>query len=217
MMRYTTIFFDLDDTLYTSNNGLWDAIGARMNRYMVERVGLPEGEVHLLRRHYFETYGTTLRGLQRHHKVDSDDYLAFVHDLRLRDYLQPEPELRHLLLSLPQRCWIFTNADSDHAKRVITILGLVECFNGIIDVKAMGFACKPEVEAYQRALFLAGSPAPEECVLIDDSYLNLKAARDLGMMTILVRSDANEHPAATYSIPNLAVLRRTVPILWEAY
>jgi putative hydrolase of the HAD superfamily len=167
-----------------------------------------------LRRHYFETYGTTLRGLQRHHKVDSDDYLTFVHDLRLRDYLQPEPELRHLLLSLPQRCWIFTNADSDHAKRVLAILGLVGCFNGIIDVKAMGFACKPEVEAYQRALFQAGSPAPEECVLIDDSSLNLKAARDLGMMTILVRSDANEHPSATYTIPNLAVLRRTVPILW---
>ncbi|MGB2911364.1 MAG: pyrimidine 5'-nucleotidase [Anaerolineales bacterium] len=216
-MRYTTIFFDLDDTLYTSDNGLWDAIGARMNRYMVERVGLPEGEVPLLRRHYFETYGTTLRGLQRHHKVDSDDYLAFVHDLRLRDYLQPEPEFRHLLLSLPQRCWIFTNADSEHAKRVLTILGLGECFNGIIDVKAMDFACKPEAEAYQRALNLAGSPAPEECVLIDDSLLNLKAARDLGMMTILVRSDANEHPAATYTIPNLAVLRRTVPILWEGY
>jgi putative hydrolase of the HAD superfamily len=216
-MRYTTIFFDLDDTLYTSNNGLWDAIGARMNRYMVERLGLPEGEVLLLRRHYFETYGTTLRGLQRHHKVDSDDYLAFVHDLRLRDYLQPEPELRHLLLSLPQRCWIFTNADSDHAKRVLTIMGLVGCFNGIIDVKAMDFVCKPEVEAYQRALFLAGSPAPEECVLIDDSSLNLKAARDLGMMTILVRSDANEHPPSTYAIPNLAVLRRTVPILWEGY
>ena len=121
-MVYTTIFFDLDDTLYTRRKGLWYAIGARMNRYMVERVGLPEADVPLLRRHYFETYGTTLRGLQRHYKVDSDDYLAFVHDIRLRNYLQPEPELRRLLLSLPQRCWVFTNADSDHAKRVLTIL-----------------------------------------------------------------------------------------------
>jgi putative hydrolase of the HAD superfamily len=185
-----------------------------MNRYMVERVGLPEAEVPLLRRHYFETYGTTLRGLQRHYKVDSDDYLAFLHDIRLRNYLQPEPELRRLLLSLPQRCWVFTNADSDHAERVLTILGLVECFSGIIDIKAMDFACKPETEAYQRALFLSGSPAPEECVLIDDTSVNLKAARDLGMMTILVSSDANEHPAATYIIPNLDVLRRTAPILW---
>jgi putative hydrolase of the HAD superfamily len=185
-----------------------------MNRYMVERVGLPEAEVPLLRRHYFETYGTTLRGLQRHYKVDSDDYLAFVHDIRLRNYLQPEPELRRLLLSLPQRRWVFTNADSDHAERVLTILGLVECFSGIIDIKAMDFACKPETEAYQRALFLSGSPAPEECVLIDDTSVNLKAARDLGMMTILVSSDANEHPASTYVIPNLDVLRRTAPILW---
>ncbi|MFC2042859.1 pyrimidine 5'-nucleotidase [Chloroflexota bacterium] len=216
-MLFTNLFIDLDDTLYASNNGLWDAIGDRMNRYMVERVGLPEGEVPILRRHYFKTYGTTLRGLQRHHKVDSDDFLAFVHDIRLGDYLQPEPELRDLLLSLPQRCWIFTNADSDHAKRVLTILGLVDCFIGIIDVKAMDFACKPEAEAYRRALYLAGNPVPEKCVHIDDSSLNLRAAQDLGMMTILVCSDANEHPAATYTIPNMAILRKAVPILWEVY
>ena len=44
---------------------------------------LPVEEVDILRRNYFEQYGTTLRGLQIHHQVDTDEYLAYVHDLPL--------------------------------------------------------------------------------------------------------------------------------------
>ncbi len=58
--------------------------------------------------------GTTMRGLQIHHQIDTDDYLAYVHDLPLHDYLYPNPQLRSLLTSLPQRRWIFTNADADY-------------------------------------------------------------------------------------------------------
>ena len=36
--------FDLDDTLYAAGCGLWDAIGGRIERFMVERMGLaPDG------------------------------------------------------------------------------------------------------------------------------------------------------------------------------
>ena len=69
-MRYSTIFFDLDDTLYDSRSGLWDAIRHRMSEYMQERLGMPWAEIDELRKKYYQTYGTTLRGLQRHHQVD---------------------------------------------------------------------------------------------------------------------------------------------------
>ncbi len=72
----------------------------------------PRREIPAIRRHYFETYGTTLRGLQKHHQVDTDDYLAYVHDLPLEQYIQPNPALHDLLVSLPQRRFIFTNADA---------------------------------------------------------------------------------------------------------
>ena len=120
-MAYTDLFFDLDDTLYDSSNGLWEAIRARMNQYMVERLGLPEDEVPEIRRRYFLTYGTTLRGLQKHYRVDADDYLDYVHDLPLREYLQPRDELKMMLLSLTQHRWIFTNADANHARRVLEV------------------------------------------------------------------------------------------------
>ena len=116
-MSFTTLFFDLDETLYTKGNGLWDAIAARMNEYIQVQLNLPPEEVTKLRLHYYESYGTTLRGLQIHHQVDANDYLAYVHDLPLEDYIHPDPQLHQLLSRLSLRKWIFTNADAHHASR----------------------------------------------------------------------------------------------------
>lgn len=215
-MLYTTLFFDLDDTLYASSNGLWDVIRARMGKYMQEILGLPEDEVPDLRRTYYQTYGTTLRGLQIHHQVDADEYLDYVHDLPLEHYLQPNPALRSLLLSLPQQRWIFTNADADHARRVMSILGVGDCFTGIIDIRAMDFACKPELAAYQRALVLAGDPAPQQCVLLDDSVVNLAGARQLGFTTVWISQNGSSHPAVQFTLSNLLELPRKLPCLWPA-
>ncbi len=212
-MRFTTLFFDLDDTLYASTTGLWDAIRDRMTRYMSERLGLPEAQIPALRRQYYETYGTTLRGLQAHHHVDADDYLAYVHDLPLHDYLRPAPELRRILLSLPQRRWIFTNADAAHARRVLAEIGLSDCFQGVIDIRAIGFSCKPERSAYLKALELAGEADPCACVFFDDSPRNLAPARELGFFTILVGSGEPD-PAACRSVGSLHQLPGVVPELW---
>jgi pyrimidine 5'-nucleotidase len=213
-MRYTTIFFDLDDTLYQSSTGLWEVIRSRMGRYMAERLGLPEDEIPRLRRSYYETYGTTLRGLQKHHQVDPRDYLEYVHHIPVETYLEPAPQVRKLLLSLPQQRWIFTNADANHARRVLRVLGLDDCFKGIIDVWAMDFACKPESEAYRKALELAGKPHPGNCVLLDDSSSNLARAGQMGFTTVLVGSDG-PHPVAGFTISNLLELPEALPQLWD--
>lgn len=214
-MSYTTLFFDLDDTLYPGSNGLWALIRSRMGQYMVEVLGLAEAEVPTLRRSYYETYGTTLRGLQIHHHVDANDYLRYVHDLPLEKFIQPNPRLKALLLSLPQQRWVFTNADADHANRVISALGLQGCFHGIIDIRALGFICKPELEAYQRALALAGGPAPEACVLLDDSAANLAAARQIGFSTVWVGQNGSSPPAAQITISSLLELPQKMPCLWR--
>jgi putative hydrolase of the HAD superfamily len=169
-----------------------------------------------LRRHYYETYGTTMRGLQIHHQIDTDDYLAYVHDLPLHQFLHPDPRLRSLLTSLPQRRWIFTNADANHASRVIDVLGLAGCFDGVIDVRAIRFACKPELVAYQRALEQAGNPSAEESVLLDDSPANLAPAQGLGMTTVWVNHYGRPQPsAAAYSITSLLDLPQVMPGLWQ--
>jgi putative hydrolase of the HAD superfamily len=212
-MPFTTLFFDLDDTLYDSTNGLWTAIRERMSEYMLKRLGLQREEIPSLRRFYYETYGTTLRGLQKHHQVDADDFLAFVHDIPLEQFINPQPELRALLLSLPQSKWIFTNADAPHAHRVLDRLAVADCFDGIIDVRALGFACKPQVEAYQLAMALAGEADPKKCVLLDDSVRNLAPAHAMGIFTILV-GGRGPLPAAARSVAALQELPECVPELW---
>jgi putative hydrolase of the HAD superfamily len=214
MAKFTTIFFDLDDTLYDKDNGLWQAIRLRMGTYMEKLLGMPPEEIASLRRIYYEKYGTTLRGLQIHHQVNTDDYLAYVHDLVLEKYLTPDPVLVQMLKSLPLRKYIFTNADSAHALRVLKVLGINGCFEGILDVRALDFYCKPEPEAYQRALKLARVCDPGQCLYLDDSSRNLSVARQMGFTTILVGENETD-PSAHYSIINIKDLPNILPELWN--
>jgi pyrimidine 5'-nucleotidase len=184
-MRFTTIFFDLDDTLYPNSTGLWKAIKERMNLYMRDCMGIPENEVPILREQYFKMYGTTLRGLQARHNVDVEDYLAFVHDLPLKDYLTPNPLQREIIASLPSRKLIFTNADVNHARRVLTLLNLDDLFETIVDVNAVAPYCKPMPESFAIAQELADEPDPRKCVVIDDLPRTTRAALDVGMASIL--------------------------------
>lgn len=188
-MRFTTIFFDLDDTLYPSNTGLWHAIKERMNIYMRERMGFPEDQIAHIREKYFLQYGTTLRGLQAHHEINTQDYLAFVHDLPLTDYLTPNPTLRSIIASLPTRNLIFTNADIHHAERVLTILELRDLFEVIVDVNAVSPYCKPMPESFQIAMKLAGETDPSKCVMIDDIHRTTRAAKEAGLFSILYNEE----------------------------
>jgi len=184
-MRFTTIFFDLDDTLYPSNAGLWLAIKNRMNDFMRERMNIPADEIPALREKYYLQYGTTLHGLQKHHQINVDDYLAYVHDLPLSNYLTPDSDQRSVIASLPTRNLIFTNADSAHAERVLAALNLRDLFSTIVDVNTVAPYCKPMPESFDIAMKLAGETDPSRCVMIDDLPRTTRAAKSAGMFSIL--------------------------------
>jgi putative hydrolase of the HAD superfamily len=204
-MRFSTFFFDLDDTLYPPATGLWEQIGERINLFMSERMGFRPDQVETIREKYFREYGTTLRGLQANHNVDMDDYLAFVHDVPLSHYIHPDPELRAAIEGIPARKFIFTNADTNHAKRVMEVVGLQGLFEGIIDVHAIAPYCKPMPESFELALIKAGSPDPGACVLLDDQRRITRAARLAGMYTVLVGKEPSgeDADAALLHLANL--------------
>jgi pyrimidine 5'-nucleotidase len=185
-MRFNTLFFDLDETLYPTSSGLWSAIRERINAFMQERMGFPPEQIEVLREQFFREYGTTLRGLQVNYTVDMDEYLAFVHNVPLEAHLHPDPELRSVIEALPARKFIFTNADSAHANRVLDVLGLQGLFDGILDAHTLAPYCKPMPESFELALQAAGSPDPCTCALLDDQVRITRAARSLGLYTILV-------------------------------
>jgi putative hydrolase of the HAD superfamily len=183
MLRY--ILFDLDNTLYPQDSGLWEAIGERINLYMIERVGIDPGEVAEKRDGYMRDFGTTLNALKQYHGVDPDDFLAFVHDLPLRDFLSYQSELDGMLERLLPDKVIFTNADEPHVRRVLAQLGIARHFSRIVDIYALGFINKPDPRAYVKVLELIAASA-EDCLLVEDSPLNLLPAQKLGMTTVLI-------------------------------
>lgn len=184
-MLFTTIFFDLDDTLYPASSGLWQTLKARMSSYMIERMNIPAGEVPRLRERYFREYGTTLRGLQANHKVDARDFLAYVHDVNLADFLHPDPIQQQVLASLRTRNLIFTNADTPHAQRVLRQLQIEQYFADIVDVNRMDPFCKPKPEAFALAMEAARESDPRKCVMIDDLPHTTRAAKALGLYSLL--------------------------------
>ncbi len=212
-MRFTTILFDLDDTLYPSSSGLWEAIKARMNMYMLDQVGIPADEIPRLREKYFREYGTTLRGLQANHGVDVQDFLAFVHHLPLDQYLHVDRNQQSVLASLQTRNLIFTNADAAHARRVLKVLEIEDYFADIIDVNRMDPFCKPKPEAFTIAMKAAGESDPAKCVLIDDLPRTTRAAKDLGLFSILYGPGAASQAQGENADMSLSDWRRLPAIL----
>ncbi|KAL9247423.1 hypothetical protein vseg_020856 [Gypsophila vaccaria] len=131
--KYDCLLFDLDDTLYPLSCGLAKAVLKNIHDYMVEKLGIDRSKLDDLSNLLYKNYGTTMAGLRAiGYDFDYDEYHSFVHGRLPYDNLKPDPVLRNLLLSLPIRKVIFTNADEIHAAKVLNKLGLEDCFEGII-------------------------------------------------------------------------------------
>jgi len=194
-MTYSTIFFDLDDTLYPHESGLWQAIKDRISLYMHEQLGFSWDEIPARREEYFLNHGTTLRGIQANFDVDENAYHAYVHQLPLDAYIAPDPNLLALLEHLPQKKIILTSADEKHAQRVLKQLQITRHFEQILDVHAIAPHIKPQPEAFQRAMELIGEIDPRRCVMIDDLPRTTRAARKFGLFSIIKGNKGNPEDA----------------------
>ncbi|MEJ2757299.1 MAG: pyrimidine 5'-nucleotidase [Anaerolineales bacterium] len=201
-MQYSTLLLDLDGTVYPQNNGIWEEIAARMEQFMHEKLNLPPAEIPGLRQTYYQQYGTTLSGLRNNYQIDEEEYLKYVHDVPLHQYLNPDIKLRKLLIKLPLQKWIFTNSDQAHAERVLNTLNIKDLFEGILDITRFNYMNKPDQKVYQLALDAIGNPLPETCVFVDDSPINLSPAKQMGMTTILV-GNKPKNEFIDHQIPNI--------------
>ncbi|RWR76951.1 Haloacid dehalogenase-like hydrolase superfamily protein [Cinnamomum micranthum f. kanehirae] len=131
--KYECLLFDLDDTLYPLNSGLSEACTKNIEDYMVEKLGIDESKTPDICEVLYKIYGTTMAGLRAiGYEFDYDDYHSFVHGRLPYEKLQPDHVLRNLLLSVPIRRVLFTNGDEIHAAKVLSRLGLEDCFDRII-------------------------------------------------------------------------------------
>lgn len=131
--KYDCLLFDLDDTLYPVTSGLATACSNNVEDFMVYKLGIDRNITSELGDLLYKNYGTTMAGLKAiGYDFDNEEYFSFVHERLPYAKLNPDPVLRRLLLSLPIRKVIFTNADKVHAVKALSCLGLKDCFEEII-------------------------------------------------------------------------------------
>jgi putative hydrolase of the HAD superfamily len=209
-MAFSTLVIDLDDTLYPASSGLWALLRSRIEVYVACKLHLSRTEARRRRDALFRQYGTTMRGLQAAYQIDEEEFLKFVHDVPLWNFIRPDPRLHQVLAAYPQRKVIFSNADSRHVQRVLNALELDDCFEQIVDIIAIDPYCKPMPESFAILQQRLGEPL-DRCVLVDDSPANLVAAHLLGMRT--VRIGSGPAPAGIdASIPSMLELPHVLPI-----
>lgn len=139
--KYDCLLFDIDDTLYPHGSGLSVHVTQNIQEYMIKKLGIEESKAPELCFSLYKYYGTTMAGLRAiGHKFDYDDFHSFVHGRLPYQMLKPDPVLRNILLNVPVRKVVFTNADKAHASRVLSRLGLEDCFERIISFETLNDA-----------------------------------------------------------------------------
>jgi putative hydrolase of the HAD superfamily len=178
--------FDLDDTLYPPSSGFFRLVAGRIHDYVRTRLGLEEHAARALQHHYWQEYGTSLRGLMVHHGVEPEPYLDYVHDVPVESLLAPDPGLRAVLERLDGRRHVFTNGPEAYVRRVLRRLAVEDLFEHVFDIAACGYIPKPNDEPYDHVARALGAPG-EACVLVDDAPANLAPARRRGWFTVWLR------------------------------
>ncbi len=197
--------FDLDDTLYPPESGIFTAVMSRIRAYTARVLGCSPEEAHALQKDYAARYGTTLRGLMEEHGVDPEAFLADAHAV---DYsaLTPNPDLSKILARLPGRKFILTSGTHAHVERTLSQLGIGGNFDGVFDIVDANYLPKP-AEATYTAFMDRFAIDPMAAAMFEDAPRNLVVPHALGMRAILVVSEAGlrwEASVADFVTANLA-------------
>lgn len=187
--------FDLDNTLHNASHAFFPAINDNMNRFIagvlgVDGVDADAATVDAVRTDYWRRYGATLLGMVKHHAVRPEDFLREAHRFDdLAGMIRAERGLISLLKRLPGRKILLTNAPQRYSRDVMRHLGLHRQFGQHISIEAMQVhrqsRPKPSPQFLRKLIARQGIPA-HRCILVEDTLVNLKSAKRMGMRTVWV-------------------------------
>ena len=176
--------FDLDNTLYSAESGIFQQVHVLMGEYVSKKLKLDINKAKEIQKKYFIKHGTTLRGLMDNHNVDPDDFLKEVHKL---DYsiVGPNIKLNEELIKLNGKKIIYTNANLEHANNVLSRLNLENMFDEIFDIKLANYIPKPEIQPYKEVIEKYNLK-PNQTAMFDDIAKNLVPAKKCGFTSIWI-------------------------------
>ena len=181
--------FDLDNTLHDARPHIFPSMHTQMNDYLKRRFGLDEDGANGMRRFFWERYGTTLRGLVRHHGEDPKKFIRETHQFpELGAMVVGENTLGHALARLQGKRLVFSNAPRHYVEEVLRALGVGRFFDAVYTIEDARYRGKPGVQGFHLLLRKHGLD-PHRCAFVDDILDNLRTAHRLGMSTVWVGNE----------------------------
>ena len=209
--------FDLDNTLYSGQTKVFSEVDKKMSAYISQKLNVDLLEAKKIQKKYFYESGTTLSGLMKHHKIDPNEFLEFVHDIDI-SWLPKDFLLREELKKIKEKKYIFTNGSHSHVENVTKQLGIQDLFDGVFAITDADFVPKPHIDPYQK-IIKKFNLNPEESILIEDIAHNLEQAKKLGMKTCWLENDESfakkdaDKPYIDYKINNLPSFLQKINVL----
>ena len=182
--KINTWIFDLDNTLYSADSGIFQQVHRLMGEFISNNLNLEISEAKKLQSKYYKQHGTTLRGMMDNHGVDPDYFLDEVHRL---DYsiVGPNQLLNDELEKLEGRKIIYTNANEKHVLDVLKRINLSDYFDEIFDIKLANYIPKPEIKPYEQIMELFKIDASRSA-MFDDIAKNLVPAKKVGFTPVWI-------------------------------
>jgi len=182
--KINTWIFDLDNTLYSADSGIFQQVHKLMGEFISKNLKMDMVEAKKLQSKYYKQHGTTLRGLMDNHGVEPDYFLDEVHKL---DYsiVGPNEILNKELEKIQGRKIIYTNANKKHVVDVLERINLANFFDEIFDIKMANYIPKPEIRPYEQIIDIFNIN-PSSSAMFDDIAKNLVPAKKVGFTPVWV-------------------------------
>ncbi len=221
-MKY--LLLDLDGVCYGKHNNyslekVFGQVSQRMTMFISERLKIDMAEAKKLQTDYYYKYNTSLNGLMIHHDIPPEEFLKFVHTIDL-SFMKEDKIMRSELEKLDMEKFIFTNGSAEHAKNILTHLGVYDLFgrDKIFDIKDAGYVPKPEAKTFDLMVKKFGLN-PKETIYIEDIAKNLSIGYERGCATVWLINDEHfgkmdsNKDYISHKIENLSLFLKEIRLL----
>ena len=218
------LLLDLDGVCYGKHNNyplekVFGQVSKRMTQFISDRLNIDLKSAKELQTNYFYKYNTSLNGLMIHHNIPPEEFLTYVHTIDL-SFMKPDKILRYELINLDMKKYIFTNGSTEHAKNILTHLGVYDLFgeDKIFDIKDARYVPKPEAKTFNLMVEKFGIN-PKETVYIEDIAKNLGIGYERGCTTVWLINDDHfgkidsNKKYISYKIENLSLFLKKIRLL----
>lgn len=188
------VIYDLDETLYSKTKELSDALDETMAETLVYNFGLKMSipEAKKLVTESYKTYRDGGEIFYKEYGIDNREFFTAYHRRKPIEKITPYENLIDKISKIPAEQYVFTASDRYASEKILKHIGLYDFFKDrFFSVEDFGALKKNENSQIYIDYCNRINVDPRDVVFVDDSYSNLKFAKEAGMTTVKIYYNDN--------------------------